>query len=97
MSRIPVEQETSIVFNEAEEHALVWSASARFQRKMARLGVEPYQATPDGCWYRVLKTWITVRPPTHRQLSDEQRAAMSQRARQNLTRHTIGASDTVIH
>ena len=96
MSRIAEERETVITFNDEQGEALVWSASPAFHRKMVRLGVEPYKTADDGHWYKVPKTWIKVRPPTHRQLSDEQRAALSERARQNLARHVIGSSDTVI-
>jgi hypothetical protein len=76
MARIVYERETTIVFNDEEDHATIWSDQPIFQRHMARLGVEPYRTVSDGSdgegrWYRVPKSWVRVRPP--RQISDEQR------------------------
>lgn len=39
-----IEMETTIVFNQEEDVAMVWSASPIFQRKMERIGIEHYKA-----------------------------------------------------
>ena len=93
MSRL--ENETAITFNEEEPHAVVWSASPLFQRHMQRTGVEPYKidarVDSQSCWYRVPKEWVRVRPPRKVQLTDEQRAEMGERLRQNIRRQSENA------
>jgi hypothetical protein len=87
MSDLQYERETTIVFNEEENEAMVWSASPSFQRRMRKLGVEPYKTAQrergeQSCWYKVPKTWVKLSPPRHMVLSDEQRAAIGVRLRQ---------------
>lgn len=42
----------------------------------------------DGCIYATMPAnWLMIRPPVKRDLTDEQRQAMSQRARRNLLKH----------
>lgn len=80
-----IERETTITFNEEEEHALVWSASPGFQARMKRHGVEPYQVGKrtdvDSHWYRVPKTWVKVSPPRHRELTEAQREELRERGK----------------
>lgn len=85
------EQETTIVFNQAEGEALIWSAAPPFQRRMKKLGVEPYQRAgrergQESCWYRVPKTWIRVRPPVQRLLTQEQRDRRAEMARSRFSK-----------
>jgi len=66
---IQYERETTIVFNEAEPKAYVWSASPLFQRKMKKCGIESHKEAEGergrtSCWYLVPKTWVKVKPPT---------------------------------
>ena len=86
ISDLKIERETTIVFNEAEDAAMIWSASPRFQRAMGKIGVEPYKTAgrergEQSCWYKVPREWIHVRKPKQRQLSPEQRQNMADRAR----------------
>jgi hypothetical protein len=63
MSRILIERETTIIYNEAEDHALLWSASPIFRRRMQKLGIEPYKTaqgadgtdTEGSAYFRVPK------------------------------------------
>ena len=83
---IQMEQETTIALNAAEDHALVWSTDPTFQRKMEKLKIEPHKTVRRGerglsAWYRVPKSWVKVKPPATRVLTEELRqrlAAMGQ-------------------
>ena len=91
---LQLEQETTIAFNEGEGEAEVWSASPSFQRKMKKLGVEPYKTAgrergQQSCWYRVPRRWIRIKPPIQRQLTEEQRQAMADRARSTFTKRSL--------
>lgn len=80
------ERETIICFNEAEPTADVFTYNGRMLRDLARLATE----RPDdvhhisdngvgGSTYRVPKKWVKIR--ASRILTDEERAAMSERGR----------------
>lgn len=84
---LQIERETTIVFNESSEPCMVWSASPVFQRRMAKLGLEPKRIGKRergewSGWYDIPKDWIKIRPPRVVQLSDEERARRAERARQ---------------
>lgn len=86
LSDLKVEQETTIVFNEAEELAVIWSASPSFQRKMTKAGITPTKTAPRergaiSAWYEVPRKWVRVKKPIQRILSEEQRKEMSERAK----------------
>lgn len=71
-----LEQETTVVFNDKEEEAKVWSASSFFQRKMEKLGVKPdkIERIDDihfSIWYRLPKAWVRIRKP--RIMSEKQK------------------------
>lgn len=88
MTTLRYERETTLVYNEEEDLAMVWSASPTFHRHMERIGVEPYKVDnrkdgERGCWYKVPKTWIIVRPPIRRTLTQEQRIATAERLRRS--------------
>jgi hypothetical protein len=93
MARLKLEQETTITFNEAEDHVLVYSASPRFQRKMAQQGIEPYKQDyganhsedEKSCRYRVPKEWIRVSPPRTVRLSPESLKNLTRRVQQPST------------
>ena len=88
---LQLEQETTIVFNEGEDTAEIWSASPSFQRKMTKIGVMPYKMASrergqQSCWYTVSKRWIRVKPPLQRQLTDAQRQKMAETARRTFSK-----------
>lgn len=85
------EQETTITFNQAEADAMVWSAAPTFQRRMKKLGIEPYQRTPrergqESCWYRIPRGWIRVKAPIKRVFTEEQRQKRSAMARSRFSK-----------
>ena len=91
MTDINLERETTIVFNEAEDHASLWSASPLFQRKMERLGIAPTRIAERergqiSCWYEVPRSWIKVKLPIRRQLTEEQRNKMADTARRTFSK-----------
>jgi hypothetical protein len=91
MSELKLERETTIVWNEAEAEAMIWSASPAFHRKMAKLGIEPYQEVGRGgrersYWYRIPSVWVRVRAPKRRVLTDEQRQKMAEVARRSFSK-----------
>jgi len=83
MSDLLRERETTIVFNDDETTASLWSASPRFQKQMERLGISPTKtAQRDGsvsCLYVVPRKWIKVRKS--KIYSDEQREKMASQAK----------------
>jgi len=85
------EAETILQYNETDEDAYVWSASARFHRYMARLGVEPAktafrEGTAPSVWYRVPKSWIRVLKPRQINISPERREQMRLEAKERFSR-----------
>ena len=98
---LQLEQETTIAFNEGEDNAEIWSASPVFQRRMKKLGVEPYKTTDrergqQSCCYSVPRKWIRVKPPLQRQLTEEQKQAMADRARRTFTKKPLPQTGQVI-
>ena len=86
MSDLKLERETTIVFNEAEDEAMVWSASPSFHRKMQKLAIEPYKTATrergeQSCWYHIPRVWVRISRPIQRQLTEEQRQKMAETAR----------------
>ncbi|MCD8085485.1 MAG: hypothetical protein LUF28_04025 [Clostridiales bacterium] len=81
------EQETIICYNEAEQQASVYTHNKALRRKLEKLA----QQHPDECRlekvsrngqavdYIVPVAWVKITPP--RQLTEEQRKAMAERAR----------------
>lgn len=78
-----IEQETIILFNEAEAAATIETHNGRLKRKLDRLAAErPDEVTAqdgnDGARkYVVPKRWVTVNAP--RVMSDEQKAICAER------------------
>lgn len=86
MSLTRQEQETVIVFNEADANATVFTFNGRMQRALNKLVTErPDEARHDGSngiggeTYIVPKKWIKVR--ASRILSEEERAARVESAK----------------
>lgn len=83
-----IEKETIINFNESEKTASVYTFNSKLMRQLATL----YQERPnevilnrdegDCVEYTIPKSWVKIR--ASRILTDEQRAAMGERMRQNL-------------
>ncbi len=79
-------------FNEAEAEASVYTFNKSLQRKLEHFAKEH----PDECKradtrqpegsveYMVPKSWIKVRPPARPNLTEEQRAALSERGKRNM-------------
>lgn len=80
------EQETIINYNQEENLADVYTCDAPLIRKLDQL-CEKYpeiivtKSDEDGKTYSLPKKWVKIRPP--RQLSDEKRAEMAERAKRN--------------
>ena len=78
-----IEQETVILFNEAESTATIETYNGRLKRKLDRLATErPNEVTAqngnDGARkYTVPKRWVTVNSP--RVMSEEQKAICTER------------------
>lgn len=81
-----LEKETIINFNDAEKTAEIYTCNNSWIRRMDALAKErPGEVCKTGsdevsATYTVPKKWIKVRPP--RILTDEQREAMSRRAKE---------------
>ena len=68
-----LERETTIVFNDAEEKAMIWSASPNFQRRMAKLRIEPNQRDGEGRWYTADKKLFFPKKKSIQNLNQEER------------------------
>ena len=82
-----IERETTIIFNEEEPTASIWTCSPVMMRKLDKLcedAPETYKCvlfndkTPAKR-YEMPKRYISFRKPVERVMSDEQRAASSER------------------
>ena len=87
-NRSRLEQETIFLFNEEEKTASVYTFNKPLQRKLVSLAKErpeecyleqPQNALDGAVEYIIPKKWIKIRP--NRILSDEERAALSERAK----------------
>lgn len=63
MKRTRYEQETTITWNELEDHALLWSCQPAMLRKMAKLKAEIYRNDEQWNVFKIPKSWVTVRKP----------------------------------
>lgn len=89
-----IERETVISWNEEEPDAHVWSASPLFQRKMERMGLEPYKTDLRGeagiiesRYYRVPKRLVGVRLMRKMpNLTEEQRLERARIARERFNK-----------
>ncbi len=102
LSDLKLEQETTIVFNEAEPLAQIWSASRSFQRRMEKAGIPPTKTAPRergalSAWYEVPRKWIRVRPPIVKQITEEQRKDMAERARVRFARIRVAKQSNSLH
>jgi len=80
-----IEAETIINYNMEEKFANVFTHDPAVIRRLEKLSAERPECTPGynqssrGKSFDVPKTWIKVSPPVKRQLTDEQRAELSER------------------
>ena len=84
------ERETTIVYNEAEDEAQIWSASPSFQRRMEKMGVTPTRTAERergnvSAWYTVPRKWVVVRKPRTVHLSEERKEQMRQVAKRRFS------------
>lgn len=79
MSRIRLERETTITFNEAESEAMVWSASQPVLRRLKKMGFEPYRNDGEGKSFKLPKKLISIRFP--RIVSEAAKNAFKERMR----------------
>ena len=71
------EKETTVVYNEQDELATVWTASTPVQRRLARFGLTG-RPVGIGLQFELPKRWVRISKP--RVVSAEQREAMRQTA-----------------
>jgi hypothetical protein len=69
------ERETTVVFNEEEPHALVWTASKPVYNRLRRLGYEPVKDEERSASFRLPKKAISFRRPRQRKEGKETPAA----------------------
>lgn len=78
-----IEQETSITIDPLTKRAAIYSCVPTMMKKMDTWMNHPDAITEiddaNGIMISVPMGWIKIRPPTKRQLSDEQRAALAER------------------
>jgi hypothetical protein len=75
------EQETIINYNEEDTEAIVYTHHKKLINKLNKLGVEGV-SRGIAMTYKVPKSWVRVIPK--REISEEKRKILSERARKNL-------------
>lgn len=94
------EQETIILFNEAEQTAIVDTCNKRLRKQLAQycsenLGCSLISEDDTHAKYVCPKSWVKIRKP--RQLSDEQREKLASRAKQNFHVPPRNASEEIAY
>ena len=89
MELTKIERETIINFNEEEDIAHIYTCNKRLQNKLDELCSKRNDISREvlhdyGVVYKLPKAWVKVSPP--RQLTEEQRQDLSDRAKRNLSR-----------
>lgn len=83
MNLTKIEQETIILFNEAEQTAEIYTHNRKLKQRLSAIRDERPDDVTLVCdndlsaTYRCPKSWLKISPP--RRLSDEQRQSMAQR------------------
>lgn len=82
-SRLREEQEISVSFNNKDDHAIVWCGSPAHIRRLQKItkanSIEPVRVDSQGICWHVPKSWIAIRPPKKVKMTDERKAALSER------------------
>lgn len=82
-----IEKETIILFNEKEQYADVYVHNVKLKRKLDELSKERpdevrlVRSDSGSVTYAVPKSWISVKAPSKRKMSDEARKAVGERLR----------------
>ena len=58
-----IERETVIIFNEEEDYARMWTASATMYRRALRLGYEPIEDLERSASFKIPKKFVSIRKP----------------------------------
>jgi uncharacterized membrane protein len=79
------ESETTIVFNDEEQHAAIYTCNAAWKRKLAKLAkdnadMRKIREDSESVAYHVPKKWVKLRTP--RILSEEQKEKLRERGKQ---------------
>ena len=69
------ERETTIIFNETEETARIWTASERVYKQLKKRGYFPVEDHEDSATFEVPKKFISIRKP--KVPSEKQRAVLN--------------------
>lgn len=90
MALIKEEQETIIVWNQAEKIAVIEVPNgSALQRRLEKIGAEKtgqykHKGKIISKVYEVPSGWVKINPP--RKISEKQRKALSERAKENLVK-----------
>lgn len=79
MKRTRYEQETSITFNNEQAEAILWTCQPVMLRKFAKLGIKWMRDDGEGKAFKIPKNWVKISVRKPKNLSDEQRKALSDR------------------
>lgn len=85
MSLTAAEKENVLTFDEESNIYHVFCSSSKEQTRMKRAGFEPYKIDAEGnTYYKVERNQVSFRAKSKgRQLTEEQRKARAERARNN--------------
>lgn len=82
-----IEKETIILFNEKEQYADVYVHNVKLKRKLDELSKERpdevrlVRSDSESVTYQIPRSWISVKAPSKRKMSDEARKAVGERLR----------------
>lgn len=76
--RTKLERESGILWNEAEENAVLWTVSEAVKRRMTRILGEPTSTRGPCQEWAFPKSWVKL-PRKPRKLSDSARTAAAER------------------
>lgn len=83
------ETETTIIYNDADETAILYTCNKALQRKMARLKAKVTEQDAYSVTYEIPKKWVKVSPP--RKVSEETAKAAGERLRK-MHKSKVGAT-----
>lgn len=78
-SRMRLERETVIVYNEAEDEATIWSASQKTIRRLEKFGFIATEGTKEAKYFKVPKRLVSLRSPSKRVMTEENKEKAAQR------------------
>lgn len=89
-----LEQETTVTFNAADSHAMVWTCYSRTQTTLKKRGFTPERKEGRGYWFKIPKKCISFRSIYKKMPSDSKRWLNLQPHKGNSIKKAVQAKDS---